>query len=189
MLIYRIERVRELTHVLFCFVLLFRVWFTSHHLPPRTVRLTMQTTHDSVGCSAAFFAMQVVYRVIYTQVRNCQFCHFDISNLKATAITCSSGACQNKRNAKKKATFLTNSAKRPKLSAEIASAQILTEIVSEVEEQKNSIEIEQTTTGTMKIQSLSSVETSTTIRQVNGGAAETVTETKIVSSSCFVLFS
>ena len=90
------------------------------------------------------------------------------------------------------ATEEANTNKRRRRSVETvetasASTQKLTTMASEAEEQKISTEVEKSVTDTTKIQSLSSVEKSTTIRQVNGGAAETVTETKTVNC-LFLLF-
>ena len=80
-----------------------------------------------------------------------------------------------------------NANKRLKVETASACGQKISSVETEAEEQKISTEVEKSVTDTTKIQSLSSVEKSTTIRQVNGGAAETVTETKTVNC-LFLLF-
>ena len=57
----------------------------------------------------------------------------------------------------------------------------LTNATALSEEQKTTQEVEQTVAFEKKQKSIHSVETSTTVRQVNGGSPETIMETKVLN--------
>ena len=114
----------------------------------------------------------------------CAVCEIPLADdrLKNNAKTCA-GTCQRVRNNSQtsKRKYKARDQKILTKTEGSSEAVTLTNATSFSEEKKTTQEVEQTVAFEKKQKSIHSVETSTTVRQVNGGSPETIMETKVVS--------
>ena len=112
----------------------------------------------------------------------CAVCKTGLTGKRIKAKTCENGECQrihlNQRKRKSQVALVNKSVIETEGSSQGVT---LTNATALSEEQKTTQEVEQTVAFEKKQKSIHSVETSTTVRQVNGGSPETIMETKVLN--------